>query len=94
MADSYMLMPRGYGIGADQYRQNGQEADKDTQQSQLFKALLQQSMQQQSGGSALGTAGHLLSQYMMMNALGGSQQPYSTDPTSANFMGPPAALAG
>jgi len=43
-------------------------------------------------GGMGGIAAHLLGTYAMMQGM--NQQPYSTDPTSANFMRPPAALAG
>lgn len=54
---------------------------------------LAQTMGNSGGAGGIGgIAAHLLGTYAMMQGI--NQQPYSTDPTSANFMGPPATLAG
>lgn len=71
MADTYMSLIPGFGSGADQYRKNGQDTSSD-QQSQLFKSLLQQTMNQQQAPGMGGIMEKLLGTYMGMGGFGGA----------------------
>ena len=86
MSDLYMMMPRM--SGADEYKKNGQDA-QDQQSSQLFKTLLQQTMQQGGSNTPAGALMQGLGTYLMMQQ---NQPQTSTDQNSPNFMGPPTSL--
>lgn len=70
MADTYMSLIPGFGSGADQYRKNGQDTSSD-QQGQLFKSLLQQTMNQQQAPGMGGIMEKLLGTYMGMQGTTG-----------------------
>lgn len=73
MADTYMSLIPGFGSGADQYRKSGQDSD---QQSQLFRSLLQQTMQNNGsmtpGGALMQGLNQGLSSYLLMNGMPGA----------------------